>query len=345
MRERVVIAPVAEDPEHLDRLVEAARRRGFSGFALPSGTAAGSWAAEAELWTLHGDLISPAGAPPGRSPVRVEEVAGPEDLDRALRRAAPGSAIALTWASDRMIPLENALAARPPGLTLWAVVDRPSQLPGTLGALEHGADRALVRVRSLEELAELEARLEPSDPAPLPWEFLPVTRVEPVGLGDRVLVDTTSLLAPLEGLLVGSSAALLFHVASEAVGSRFSRPRPFRVNAGAAHSYLLMADGTTRYLSELAAGDAVRTAQPNGPGRTARVGRVKVERRPLVLVAVEREGRPRTVFLQEAETVRLSTADGPVATTALRPGARVAVAALPPARHLGVVVDETIEER
>lgn len=33
--------------------------------------------------------------------------------------------------------------------------------------------------------------------------------------------------------------------------------RPFRVNAGPVHSYALLADGSTKYLSELAAGDQV----------------------------------------------------------------------------------------
>lgn len=34
--------------------------------------------------------------------------------------------------------------------------------------------------------------------------------------------------------------------------------RPFRVNAGPVHSYALLADGRTKYLSELCAGDQAR---------------------------------------------------------------------------------------
>ncbi|CAM9935578.1 unnamed protein product, partial [Sphacelaria rigidula] len=33
--------------------------------------------------------------------------------------------------------------------------------------------------------------------------------------------------------------------------------RPFRVNAGPVHSYALLADGSTKYLAELTAGDQV----------------------------------------------------------------------------------------
>jgi 3-dehydroquinate synthase II len=164
-------------------------------------------------------------------------------------------------------------------------------------------------------------------------------------MGDRVIVDTTSLLQPEEGMLVGSAAALLLHVASEAVGSRYTRPRPFRVNAGAAHMYTLLANGDTRYLSELVAGDPVLVARPEGPVRAVRVGRIKIERRPLALVEVERAGRTFTAFLQEAETVRLTTTEGRIATTELRAGATVLAVSLPPARHLGMAVEETIEER
>jgi 3-dehydroquinate synthase II len=138
---------------------------------------------------------------------------------------------------------------------------------------------------------------------------------------------------------------LLFQVASEATGSRFTRPRPFRVNAGSPHSYVLMSDGTTRYLSELEAGDAVLVTAPRRPSRSVRVGRLKVERRPMVMVAARLGSQVATIFLQEAETVRLSTARGRAATTSVRPGEKVWCVSLPKGRHLGMEVDETVEER
>lgn len=36
--------------------------------------------------------------------------------------------------------------------------------------------------------------------------------------------------------------------------------RPFRINAGPVHSYTLLADGSTKYLAELEAGDQVSSA-------------------------------------------------------------------------------------
>jgi 3-dehydroquinate synthase II len=172
-----------------------------------------------------------------------------------------------------------------------------------------------------------------------------VTRVEPAGLGDRVIVDTTSLLEPEEGLLVGSTAELLFHVRSEAVGSRYTRARPFRVNAGAAHSYTILVNGETRYLCELRAGESVPVARVNVNGRSVRVGRLKIERRPLVLIEARSQGTVGTLFLQEAETVRLSAPDRALSVTELSVGDEIACVRLPPARHLGQVVHERVEER
>ena len=46
------------------------------------------------------------------------------------------------------------------------------------------------------------------------------------------------------------------------------------------HAYVLMADGATKYLSEVRGGDAVLIARAGGGGRAAVVGRCKVESRP-----------------------------------------------------------------
>ena len=53
------------------------------------------------------------------------------------------------------------------------------------------------------------------------------------------------------GCLLGSSAKLLALVLAETAASGYVPPRPFRVNAGPVHQYVLMADGSTRYLSEV----------------------------------------------------------------------------------------------
>jgi len=78
--------------------------------------------------------------------------------------------------------------------------------------------------------------------------------ITPLGVGDRVCVDTCSCMAR-RGMLVGNSSQSLFLVHSESVENPFVNTRPFRVNAGPVHAYLRMENGETRYLSEVKAGD------------------------------------------------------------------------------------------
>ena len=341
-RERVTIAVAATDEPARTAVLERARRRGFTRFQVRAEEPISARPDE-EVVVRLGDRLVRAG--PAGTDVPVVSVESTSDLETAVRRLPDGGVLAIEWRGDRVIPLENAIALRGPRRGIWVYARSPSEVPGALGALEHGADRVFAEIRTPEEVDALELLLESTARPRLEWVGAPVTAVQPAGVGDRVLVDTTSILRPDEGLLVGSAAAFLFHVASEAVGSRFSRPRPFRVNAGAAHSYVLLADGTTRYLSELAPGDSVLVTAAEGSARSARVGRIKMERRPMVMVTADDAGAPRTIFLQEAETVRLSTETGRVATTEVAPGLRVRGVRLPAARHLGTAVEETIEER
>jgi 3-dehydroquinate synthase II len=342
-RDRIAIAPTDVAPEGRAELLDRAHRRGFRRFLVAPGETVGAGATE--VLERSGQDALTWRHPAGRPDIPIVPVQDPEDVPMATRTGREHGTVAIRWSAERVIPLENILADAHGRYQVWVLIDRLADVPAMLGALEHGADRVVVELAKPEGLDALEATLDRLVDAQVPWELVPVTRIAPAGMGDRVIVDTTSMLRPAEGMLVGSAAAFLIHVASEAVGSRFTRARPFRVNAGAPHSYALLADGTTRYLSELIAGDAVLVAEPNGAPRAVHVGRIKIERRPLVLIEVERAGRRFTLFLQEAETVRVSTETDRVATTHLAAGAKVWGAAFPPGRHMGGVVDETIEER
>lgn len=339
-RERIVIAPTAATAEERAATAHHATRRGFTRLLVRDAA----------------DLTPPEGAAiltRDETSVRGEDgvarpivaVRDPSDLGVAGQAGRRAGGVVIAWSAERVIPLENLIAEAHGRYPVWVIVDRLRDLPAMLGALEHGADTVVVEVASPADVDAVESALDEISTGRIPWELAEVTRSAAAGLGDRVIVDTTSLLGPKEGMLIGSSAAYLFHVVSEAVGSRFTRPRPFRVNAGAPHSYALLADGTTRYLSELVPGDAILVAEPEGRARSVRVGRLKIERRPMVLVEVAPAGRAHTVFLQEAETVRLSGEHEAIPTTHLHPGTRVYGARFPPARHLGGVVEETIDER
>jgi 3-dehydroquinate synthase II len=148
------------------------------------------------------------------------------------------------------------------------------------------------------------------------------------------------------GMLVGNSSSALFLVHSESIENPYVSPRPFRVNAGAVHAYTKVPGGKTRYLSELAAGDRVLISDFRGVSTTGIVGRLKIEKRPLMLITASVSGINVTTILQNAETIRLTAPDGkPVSVVSLQPGDKVLVAVEEGGRHFGHKIEETITEK
>lgn len=256
----------------------------------------------------------------------------------------------------RMIPLENLVgAAAGSGTRVAALLTSASQLQGAAGALQLGVDAVVLAPEpDLWEAAEAlgpafneaPAPSAPVEAAPAALQALEVVEVSPAGMGDRVCVDLTSLLEVGEGMLVGSASRCLLLVHGETLASEFVPARPFRVNAGAVHAYVEGVAGRRPYLSDLAAGDRVTVVASSGARREVTIGRLKVERRPLLLVRVKDATSDGQLFLQQAETVRLVGADHePIAVTDLEPGQRILGVLGDAARHLGSAIPANAEER
>nr|NIW13113.1 3-dehydroquinate synthase [Candidatus Thorarchaeota archaeon] len=175
-----------------------------------------------------------------------------------------------------------------------------------------------------------------------------VIEIKEVGDGERVCVDTASMLRRGEGMLIGSRSNFMFLVHNESVGSSFTSPRPFRVNAGAVHCYTLTPDGTTRYLSEVETGSEVLVLDRKGKARRATVGRSKIERRPMLMIKAVVGNEVGGIIAQDAETIRFVKPNGElISVTHLKKGDRVLVHAKEAAgRHFGMEVsDEYIIEK
>jgi 3-dehydroquinate synthase II len=174
-----------------------------------------------------------------------------------------------------------------------------------------------------------------------------ILEVKDVGTGERVCVDTASMMGMGEGMLIGSRSNLMLLVHNESVGSSFTSPRPFRVNAGAVYCYTIAPDGNTRYLSELESGSEVWIVNKDGLARRATVGRSKIETRPLRMLRAEIDGESGTVILQNAETIRLMKKDGQLlSVTEVKAGDEVLGFGKPVSgRHFGMEVDEYIVEK
>jgi 3-dehydroquinate synthase II len=252
-------------------------------------------------------------------------------------------AIGTDW---KVIPLENLIAGlQKLDVQIIAGVRDAEEAKLALETLEHGSDGILLDTDDLSEIKKVINIRDKAGMENVPLVKARVTKVKQVGMGDRVCVDTASLMVPGEGMLIGSQSNGLFLVHSESEESPYVAARPFRVNAGAVHAYIRVGE-KTRYLSELCAGDDVLVVNSGGETHPAVVGRVKIERRPLMLVEAEIEGAKIKTLLQNAETIKLVGVDGkPVPVTALKEGDEVLVYFETAARHFGIKIEETIIEK
>ena len=210
--------------------------------------------------------------------------------------------------------------------------------------LELGVDGVILSTDSEEQVEKASQQLST---VKFPMQVAKVTEVKDVGTGERVCVDTASMMGMGEGMLVGSRSNFMLLVHNESVGSSFTSPRPFRVNAGAVYCYTITPDGNTRYLSEIESGTEVWVVNKEGQSRRAVVGRSKIETRPLRLIRAEIEGESGTVILQNAETIRLIKPDGKLlSVTEVKVGDQVlGFAKRASGRHFGMEVDEYIVEK
>ena len=71
-----------------------------------------------------------------------------------------------------------------------------------------------------------------------------------------------------------------------------------------------MADGRTKYMSELETGDEIAILSSSRYIETAVVGRLKIEMRPLLVVRFEISGEEGQTVVQQAETVRFVSPTG-----------------------------------
>jgi 3-dehydroquinate synthase II len=281
-----------------------------------------------------GDLV------PGKDLHEIS-ISGQEQEEEVLRLARLGPVVVATpdWT---IIPLENLVAQT---RNLWVEVSDPAQARTFLGVLERGVDGLLVATSDPGVIKEITRLVKESSP-PVALSAARITRISPLGMGDRVCVDTCTNMGPGQGMLVGNSSGGLFLVHAESLENPYVAPRPFRVNAGPVHAYIRVSATKTKYLGELSAGDEVLIVNYEGRTWPAVVGRVKVESRPLMLVAAAVPGGEITTILQNAETIRLTRPGGEaVSIVSLKPGDEVLVALEEAGRHFGHKVQETILER
>lgn len=350
----LIVAP-AVDKEHLKAFVKDIAKEGVAGIycdpadldaRIRNGLTVYHKSAKANVIVVE-DLEGLRKArDSGKAAAISLTISSSKDIQQAVEAAKLGAEAVLVKTSDwKIIPLENLIAELHGKKTKVYSYADPSEVRMLFTVLELGVDGVVLKASKVQEVREAKGAIKELGVVPL--GIAKVTEVKEVGLGDRACVDTTSMLNFGEGMLIGNTAKFLFLLHNESVGSKFTSPRPFRVNAGAVHCYIMLPSGRTKYLSELDSGTEVMVTEKDGHSRTVIVGRVKIERRPLLLVKAEANGTAAGVLVQNAETIAFVGKDGkPIPATSIKVGDEIVVKIEKTSgRHFGMAVDEFVIEK
>lgn len=302
------------------------------------------------LVVAHADpaVLAPVAAD-GISTCLLSYVDDAGSLHEAIARGVGCSHLVIKFRDPTNIPLELVIASLQATNTVLIKEIAPDDIDDaivTLGVMEVGADGVMFSPRDPALLEALAARLDQFEDRRVEVSVATVVRSEPVGMGYRSCIDLASLFSATEGMLVGSTSQGGVLACPEVFYLPYMELRPFRVNAGAVHSYVYNFGNRTDYMTELRAGSSVMVVDIGGKTRRATVGRMKTELRPLRLIEVEFGGGERVnVLMQDDWHVRIFSAEGkPLNITELRPGDKVAGHLASPGRHVGIKVDEHIFE-
>ncbi|MBM7602183.1 3-dehydroquinate synthase II/3-amino-4-hydroxybenzoic acid synthase [Metabacillus crassostreae] len=270
-----------------------------------------------------------------------------EMLERCSREASEYDFAAVDFDLPTNIPLELIIARLEESNTvLLRAVNTAIDTEIAYGTLEKGSDGVLFATTDIDEVKRLTAFMSKQALPSLELHPMVVTEVVHAGMGVRACIDTTGIMNQDEGMIIGSTSGGGVFVCSETHYLPYMNLRPFRVNAGAVHSYVWQPDDAAEYLSDLKAGDKVLCVNTKGETRVLTVGRIKTEVRPMLLIKGKVGESELNVIVQDDWHIRIMSADGkPRNASTIQPGDELLSYICEPGRHVGVKVSETIIER
>ncbi len=274
--------------------------------------------------------------------IKNMEIKGMDDEEKILCSLERLKVI-LSTSNWKIIPMENLIARG--GSNIIFKVNNAKEAKTAFRILEKGVGQVLYHPGSVNEIKNFFNEIS-SGSVQIELDSAEIISVTPAGMGDRVCIDTCTLMEQGQGILTGNSSTALFLIHAESIENPYVAPRPFRVNAGPVHAYTRVPGGRTRYLSELSAGDPVFITDFSGRSFEAVIGRLKIEKRPLMLVKAKAKDRIISLLVQNAETIRLTSTKGkPLSIVDLKQQDKVLVALEDSARHFGHSIKESILEQ
>ena len=270
-----------------------------------------------------------------------------ESMNDAWKSGIKYDYIIVELVSETNIPLELLIAKTQKSNTILIKrVKSVQEAEISFGVMEKGSDGVLFQNEDMNELIKLNQFVQKEEMGKANLQRGKVIDVEHTGMGYRACIDTTDLLQKNEGMIVGSTSEGGLLVSSETHYLPYMELRPFRVNAGAVHSYVWCPEDSTAYITELKAGSKVTCVDTNGNTREVTVGRVKTELRPLLKIGVEIEGKRLNAFVQDDWHIRIFGGDGdPKNASEIKVDDELLVYLCESGRHVGIKIDESIKEK
>ncbi|MBN2372566.1 3-dehydroquinate synthase [bacterium] len=284
----------------------------------------------------------------GRDATLFVTIDSKTSMDHVLELAIKFGCIVIRLTDETNIPLELIICKlQGKDVRILKEVHSSEDALISFGILEKGTDGVLLSTSDPREVMLLYDGLKNEESIKMELVEAEVFEIKHVGMGNRGCVDTTSLMTTKEGMLVGSTSTGGILVCSETHYLPYMNLRPFRVNAGALHSYIWGQEHMAEYLTDLKAGSKVLCVDTGGNARIVTVGRIKMEIRPLLLIEAKHDGKNINVIVQDDWHVRVFGFDGKARNvTTLKQGDKLlAHIDNPSGRHVGIKVKEELIER
>lgn len=270
-----------------------------------------------------------------------------EDMEVAWKSGGQFSYVLVELIDETNIPLELIIARlQNRKTTLLKLVNTLQEAEIAFGVMEAGSDGVVLKSEDVQEILEADRFMAKNEMGKLKLHKAKVVDVQHVGMGYRACIDTTNLLKQNEGMIIGSTSNGGLLVSSETHFLPYMELRPFRVNAGAVHSYVWAMDGMTNYLTELKGGSRLLCVDTEGNSREVSVGRTKTEVRPLLKIEAEVDGVLINAIVQDDWHIRIFGGNGePRNASTIKVGEELLAYVCSGGRHVGVKIDENFEEK
>lgn len=269
-----------------------------------------------------------------------------ESLDNAWMVGKKFNAVVIEFKDETNIPLELVIARlKGTNAVLLKKVHTAKEAEIAFGVMEKGSDGVMFATKDMNEMVEIKNSVERLQGQTIQMKTGKVTAIESVGMGERACIDTTSILKSNEGMIIGSTSCGGILVSSETHYLPYMNLRPFRVNAGAVHSYVWCPSDSTEYITDLKSGSRVLAVDHLGNAREVTVGRIKIERRPLLKITADVDGTEINTIVQDDWHIRVLGINGePYNASCLTKGTELAAYICEAGRHVGIKIDEEIIE-